>query len=63
MSERINVKVEGGKDLARALKIWKNKSFYITNDLKDRKEYTKPSVKKRKKFQKAIYVLNLLNGK
>ena len=63
MSERINVKVVDGKDLARALKIWKNKSFYITNDLKDRKGYTKPSVKKRKKFQKAIYLLKLLNGK
>lgn len=63
MSERINVKVEGEKDLARAVKIWKNKSFYITIELKDRKEYTKPSTKKRKKFQKAIYLLNLLNGK
>lgn len=52
MSERINVKVVDGKDLARALKIWKNKSFYITNDLKDRKEYTKPSVKKEKNSRK-----------
>jgi len=50
MAERINVKIEGTKDLARALKIWKNKSFYITNDLKNRKEYEKPSVKKKKKF-------------
>lgn len=63
MAKRINVKVEGTKDLARALKIWKNKSFYITNELKDRKEYEKPSIKKRKIFQKAIYLLNLNNGK
>jgi len=63
MAERINVKIEGTKDLARALKTWKNKSFYITNDLKNRKEYEKPSVKKRKNFQKAVYLLNLSNGK
>lgn len=58
----LNIKVEGrgGKkgDIEKALKEYKNKvrSTKMMEELRDRKEFVKPSVKKRKEMQKAIYV-------
>lgn len=52
------VKVTKRDGINRALKILKNK-FHNTglkDELRERKEYKKPSVKRREKKQKAIYV-------
>jgi len=55
------IKVDkGGKkgDIEKALKVYKNKtrSTKLHNELRDRREFLKPSVTKRKEKQKAIYV-------
>lgn len=52
---RFGVKVKNG-NLTNAIKKWKNKSneFGIKEELNERKEYTKPSVKKRIQKQKTI---------
>ncbi len=62
MSERILIKVKQGssqeesqRNLEKALKEYKNKVFKlkITQELRDRKEFLKPSVKKRLQKEKA----------
>jgi small subunit ribosomal protein S21 len=65
----IEIKVERGssqeeshKNLEKALKVLKNKMFKIgiVKELRDRKEFTKPSVKKRLQKEKAIRKNNFL---
>lgn len=55
MAERIIVTVGDGSKLNGALKIWKQKSRFITEELRNRKEFKKSSVKKREQKLKAIY--------
>jgi small subunit ribosomal protein S21 len=62
MAERIIVPVGDGSKLNSALKIWKQKSKFITEELRKRKEYEKPSVQKRKQKLKAIYKKDYLSG-
>jgi ribosomal protein S21 len=54
------VKVNGPnrEDLAHALKTWKRKvkSAGILEEIKDRKEFIKPGVKKRKQLQNAKFM-------
>ena len=55
------VKVDNGDkkgDIEKALKVYKNKtkSVKLYNELRERREFVKPSVAKRKEKQKAIYV-------
>lgn len=57
----IVVQVKEGENIERALKRFKRK-FERTGAVKElraRKEFTKPSVLKRKKMQKAVYVKQL----
>jgi ribosomal protein S21 len=54
MAERI-ISPVGENSLNSALKIWKQKSKYITEELKMRKVFKKPSVKKREQKLKAIH--------
>ena len=55
MAERIKVDVTKHKNLGAALKIWKSKNYQVVKELKSRKEYLKPSAKRRKQKKKAIY--------
>lgn len=57
----IIIKQEKGENIERMLKRYKKKvdSTKVIKELKERKEYTKPSVKKRKEKQKAIYIEKL----
>lgn len=52
------------KNLETALKTLKNKvqRTKLIVELRDRKEFTKPSVEKRKSKQKAIYTQKIKNG-
>lgn len=52
----IIIKVDG--DIEKALKKYKKKfeRLKILRELRSRKEYVKPSVKRRQKVKKAIYV-------
>jgi hypothetical protein len=61
MAERIIVSVTESS-LNGALKIWKQKSRFITNELRDRKEFKKKSVKKREQKLKAIHVEKFKKG-
>ena len=54
MAERI-ISPVSENSLNSALKIWKQKSKYITEELKMRKVFKKPSVKKREQKLKAIH--------
>jgi ribosomal protein S21 len=54
MAERI-ISPVGENSLNSALKIWKQKSKYITEELKMRKVFKKASVKKREQKLKAIH--------
>ncbi len=63
MPARLEIKVAKGssseeqqKNLEKALKVFKNKFFKtgMTRELMERKEYLKPSVKKRLEREKAI---------
>jgi small subunit ribosomal protein S21 len=54
MAERIVVKISDGSKLNSALKIWKQKSKYIVKELKQRKEFQKPSAQRREQLSKAI---------
>ena len=59
MSENANIIIKVGKDgIERALKKYKNKfrNYKIGEDLRERKEYTKKSVKKRQQKIKAVYL-------
>ena len=59
------VKVPGSsrEDLAYALKAWKRKikSSGILEEVKERKEFIKPSVKKRKQLQNAKFMQMVRN--
>ena len=57
---RVSVEVRKG-DINRALKIFKRRGFDSGHiqELKDRKEYTKPTTSKRRAKQKAIYIQKL----
>ncbi|MGP1499797.1 MAG: 30S ribosomal protein S21 [Porphyromonas sp.] len=60
----IVVAVKEGENIERALKRFKRK-FERTGAVKElraRKEFIKPSVLKRKKMQKAVYVKQLFNN-
>jgi small subunit ribosomal protein S21 len=55
----IKVKVGKGKgDIEKALKIFKNKirKTKLIEEIRNRQEFIKPSVKKRNKKRKAIYI-------
>lgn len=54
MAERIIVSI-AESSLNVALKVWKKKSRFITNELRSRKEFKKNSVIKREQKLKAIY--------
>jgi len=47
--------VSDGSKLNGALKAWKQKSRFITEELRNRKEFKKASVKKREQKLKAIH--------
>lgn len=52
------VKVNDNEPIERALKKFKRKEQQtkLVKELRERKEYVKPSVQHRKKMQKAVYV-------
>ena len=54
----IIVEIKNNENLERALKIYKSKVIKTkqTQKLQERKEFTKPSVVKRTKLLKAIYI-------
>ena len=55
------IKVKEGESIERALKRYKRKhrNVKITNEIRERKQYTKKSVKRRAQIQKAEYVQRL----
>jgi len=57
---RVSVEVRKG-DINKALKIFKRRGFNSghVQELKDRKQYTKPTTSKRKQKQKAIHIQKL----
>lgn len=54
----LRVKVNEGESIEKALKRFKRKEQQtkLVKELRDRKTYVKPSVERRTKLQKAIYV-------
>lgn len=56
------IKVQEGEKIDKALKRYKRKfrNTKIQQELRDRKQYTKPSVRKREETQKARYKEQLL---
>lgn len=60
----IIVPVKDGENIERALKKFKRKfeKTGIVKELRARQQYTKPSVIKRLKMEKAIYVQKLRNN-
>jgi small subunit ribosomal protein S21 len=54
----LRVKVNEGESIEKALKRFKRKEQQtkLVKELRDRKTYVKPSVERRMKLQKAIYV-------
>lgn len=60
MAERIIVQIGESLKLNSALKTWKQKSRFIVEELRKRKQFEKPSVKNRSKKLKAIYKEQLL---
>ena len=54
----IIIEIKNNENLERALKIYKSKVIKTkqTQKLQERKEFTKPSVVKRTKLLKAIYI-------
>ena len=54
----IIIKIGSKENIDRALKRWKNKVYKTKqlNRLREQKEYTKKSTKRRKEKQKAIYI-------
>lgn len=62
MAERIIVQIGEGSKLNSALKTWKQKSRFIVEELRKRKEYEKPSARNRSKKLKAIYREQFLRG-
>lgn len=59
----IIIKQQKGENIERMLKRYKKKvdNTKVLKELRNRQEYTKPSVKKRKEKQKAIYIEKLKN--
>lgn len=53
------IEVKEGESIDRALKRYKNKhrNVGVIKELRQRKEFTKPSVKRRKEILKAVYRL------
>ena len=58
---RIKIDLGQGMKLNAALKIFKEKSKLITEELKERKKFTKKSVKRREMKRKAAYKQQLYN--
>ena len=58
---RIKIDLGQGMKLNAALKIFKEKSKLITEELKERKKFTKKSVKRREMKRKAAYKQRLYN--
>lgn len=58
------VKIENGKNIDSALKIFKSKvqKTKLIQELRSRKEYVKPSITKRKVKLNAVYVGKMKNG-
>jgi small subunit ribosomal protein S21 len=56
MTERIVVKVDGG-NIEKALRQWKRKFITqkVVEELRERTEYVKPSVKRRTQIKDAVY--------
>jgi small subunit ribosomal protein S21 len=59
----IIIPVKEGENIDKALKKYKRKfeKTGVVKELRDRQNYTKPSVKKRQELLKAIYVEQLKN--
>jgi small subunit ribosomal protein S21 len=57
------IQVKDGENIDRALKRYKQKTrrTKLINNLRDQKQFTKKSVKKRMKFAKAVYIQDLRN--
>ena len=55
------IKVEGKDGIEKALKKYKRKfeNVKTIRQLRERKEFTKPSVKRRNEIKKGIYIENL----
>ena len=54
----IIIKVKEGESIERALKRYKRKhrNIKVSNELKERKHYTKKSIRRREEIKKAEYV-------
>ncbi|WP_372766709.1 30S ribosomal protein S21 [Lutibacter sp.] len=57
------IQVKEGENIDRALKRYKQKTrrTKLINNLRDQKQFTKKSVKKRMKLAKAVYIQDLRN--
>lgn len=57
----IIVKVKEGENIDRALRRFKRKfeRTGVLREIRSRKEYKKPSILKRQKMQKAVYIENI----
>lgn len=57
----IIVKVKEGENIDRALRRFKRKfeRTGVLREIRSRKEYKKPSIIKRQKMQKAVYIENI----
>jgi small subunit ribosomal protein S21 len=55
------IKVKEGESIERALKRYKRKhrNIKVVNEIRERKHFTKKSVRRRKEIQKAEYVQKL----
>ena len=55
------IKVKEGESIERALKRYKRKhrNVKVVNEIRERKQFTKKSVKRREQIQKAEYVQKL----
>jgi hypothetical protein len=60
---RIVEKSPRPKDLNGAIKNWKSKSREFTDDLKNRKEFKKPSVDRRERINRAKYIQKIKDSK
>ena len=57
----IIIPVKDGENIERALKRFKRKfeKTGVIKELRERQKYTKPSIKRREEFKKAVYVQGL----
>ena len=55
------IRVEVKDNIERALKVFKRKfnTIGVTKELREREQFTKPSIKKREQKKKAIYIQKL----